>query len=491
VTSQAAPDASPGGRGTWLTWLVWAAAAVVTVCAGVLGTELADRWSVAGGALFVSALGLLLWPVLHARTDAFPHRWVLFIILFTGSSVLPGQVSAPLQGVALVGAVIEWFRIPAAQRRGPQVVFCSLLILAFWAALVFHPNIPSLTVGLLGFRKTVLAFAGLIAGCAVPSRHVRRAELLIVSVLAGSLVVSIVIHLVSPAAEQIVTRAAAASTASFGGEARLQGIFAGPFHVAIAGVFLFGWALVRFQTYRGLALLAGGVGLVAVYLTLVRTAYVACVVVLLAYLLLSGSAKIMIRRSAQLAALLGAIAAVWLAAGGRAGNVVDSIAGAATDQRFLNRFPGYEQGFRMIEESPFWGWGAGSAGDTLGTWFGPGRLHVTPHNVALKVAVEGGLIGLALCVLLFVYVISSIDRKSDGGKVAILGLVALGVMGSTVSATEALPVSYLILCVVGLAVRHTEGLARWRWTGSRRPMESSVSGPKVITPDAHIHAGAT
>jgi O-antigen ligase len=308
-------------------------------------------------------------------------------------------------------------------------------------------------VGLLGFRKTALAVAGLVYGCAMVERHRWAAERFIILALTAAIGVSIVAHQWFPSIEQMVTSRDAADvyTGLYDGEARLQGVFAGPFHAAACGVLLVGWALVRWRSSFWLPKAALVLGALGTYLTMVRTAFVAIGLVVLLLVFLSTSFGKFMKR-ALLVAALGCTGLFFaMASDAPVLDLIGSIADFSTDSRFLNRLPGYDDGMQMFSDSPIWGWGAGSAGDTLGPLMDPG-LHVTPHNLLLKIAVEGGLIGLILWSGLIIAVWRAVKPRTPSGRMAIAALGGLFGMGLTGSAIETLPVSYLLFALVGLAV---------------------------------------
>jgi O-antigen ligase len=151
---------------------------------------------------------------------------------------------------------------------------------------------------------------------------------------------------------------------------------------------------------------------------------------------------------------------------------LSSIGNVSADSRFLNRLPTYQIGLDLLSQSPIFGWGAGSAGDTLGARFGFGYSHVTPHNIFLKYAVEGGLIGLALFVSLVILIFRRIDRSSGSGQVALISVVMYLVMGLTISVSEALPVSYFLMVLVGIGVGPARRVASKKIV---RPFEVSAA----------------
>ncbi|NYD40476.1 O-antigen ligase [Nocardioides panaciterrulae] len=398
-------------------------------------------------------LALLLWTTLKRRPEQSPRWFILLVWAMLLAQLMPKSVATAVDGAALSVGLLVWLTRPASQRRGKAVVGWSLAVLLFWAALVVHPNVPDLATGALGFRQSVLAVAGLILGCALKREQVAATELTVIRALMATLGASIYIHLYQPSIENGITRAAGEYTALFAGEARLQGIFAGPFHAATAGAVLLAWALVRLGkpgTPRLLWFAAVAVGAYGLMLAEVRTAYVAVALGVIAWVLVGRSVSGFAGRAAVVLVGFGLVYYAFVT-GDAANTVVGSIANYSTDSRLLNRLPGYQLGLDMFQRSPFIGWGAGSAGDTLREHF-LGREYVTPHNLVLKLGVEGGTIGLLLWGGLAVAAKRSLNSKSRQGQLAVVQVAVLVGFGITGSAINALPISYLMFVLVGLAV---------------------------------------
>jgi O-antigen ligase len=412
---------------------------------------------------------VIVWIFLPRRADAAPRWFVLFIWLFGFGDVLPYAVGFCLQLVALVSGVVLWVSAPARSRRGGTVFAWGCAILLYWGlAAALHPNVPDLETGLLGFRKSVLAVGGLLLGCALMEKQSAHAERTVIRTMAAVVAVSVVSHLWFPSLEQSISRDADQYTALFNGEPRLQGILAGPFHASIAGVMLFLWGLLNFRSGTGamwLRVASVVLGLSAVYLSEVRSGYVAIAIALLIWVLIAKSGPAFALRSSAMI-LLGIV--VWFAV--RAGSVenaaLESLGNYSTDSRFLNRMSGYKQSLQLFERSPVFGWGPGSAGDTLGPTFA-GHEHVTPHNLVLHILVEGGIIGLFLFLGLAVAWWQSSSIRTRQGQVAVVLVSALLGFGVTGSAIDTIPVSYFMLILAGTAV------------GTRKEPEGAVE-PKPL-----------
>jgi O-antigen ligase len=427
-----------------------AGAAFVTIGVSLVAVIVADSsFIVAGGiAAFVATA---IWLLKPAKESQAPKLLVLFAAAYVFSSVIPTSASLGLQALAIVAAIIAWLRVPAAERRGRSTVSIALTILVLWAAFMFNPNVPDVATGLLGFRKTAFCVAGIIAGCAIPKRMIGSVELAVARILILAVGISIIAFLFIPSLEALVNRSADEYTALIGGQKRLQGIFAGPFHAALGSMVLMGWGIVRFNVHRMTAVVALAVGTLALYLTLVRSAYAGVAIMVIALVVIAPSFGKFFKRFSLGILAAGILGALVITQMPSLANTALSIFGFESDGRFLNRLPEYAKGIAMFEESPLFGMGAGSAGDTLGPAFAAG-YHVTPHNMFLKVLVEGGLVWAIAWGALAVSIIRRTRWLSPGGRLSIAVFSALIGLGLTGSAIDTLPISFLVFFFAGLAI---------------------------------------
>lgn len=398
--------------------------------------------------IIVVAAACILWLLRNTGT---PKRISIFIVAFSISPVLPYRVSLLLQVAGLSAVFIEWCWGGSHARRGRYVVPLVAAVIAYWATLIFHLNVPDLDTGIQGLRKSVLAIGGLVLGCAIQPKHREATEVLIVKVLILGLGISLVAYFWLPGLEELVSRQADQYTARISGNERLQGIYPGPFHAALASLMLIVWSAYRWNLNRKLAFFAMMVGLTALYFTYVRTAYVALALAVMVGLVLTRSLPKLARIFALSSVAIVPVTIMVEAGSLKIFDVAASILNLGEDGRFQNRLPEYKEGMDLFAASPLYGWGAGSAGDTLGDEF-LGHFHVSPHNVALKMLVEGGIIGLILWILLILAVLTRLNTNATRGKMAVALLVALLGLGLTTSSIEAVPPAYLLFVLVGLAV---------------------------------------
>ncbi|MEF3121220.1 O-antigen ligase family protein [Kocuria flava] len=399
------------------------------------------------------SIALVIYWIVLPRT--LPITIAAFLLCFSFSPILPDAASLGIQGIALVLGFAYYFLSAPGDRRGGAVVPALGFVAIYWLLLILHPNVPSVLVGAQGYQKSILAISGLALGASVRAHYRASVEVAIIKILSVAVFVSIIAYFWIPEITSLVNRDADEYTASFRGIPRLQGIYPGPFHVALSGLILVSWSLHRWKTHRLLSKVAIIAGLAAMYLSYVRTVYVALAAIAIAMFILSASRP---RKFFWL--LLGSILTVPTYMFLRSGvtpvfDVLRSLAQFTTDERFLNRIPEYLEGFDLFSRSPFLGWGSGAAGDTLGDEFQSGE-HISPHNVILKILVEGGIIGLVPWICLFVLVVKHLDRKSSAGKLSVSILVGIFSLGMTTASIEAVPPAYFAFVLVGLSLTNRQ-----------------------------------
>lgn len=394
------------------------------------------------------------YPDVSTRTNS--RRTSIIIVslgLISVSHLLPTAIGALIAFLGLVGGFSLWLQdrtVSTQSRRGYWPVVFALAVISFWSIGLTNSNVPTLSIGIDGLRKSAFAAAGVAWGCAAfgPGRRsVERAVIIILNIL---LATSLVSFLWFPDLFSHTTNAAV-YTSLFEGEERLQGVFSGPFHVALAALVCIGWSIVRYRSDPFLAFTSAILGLLGGYLSLVRTVYPALALMLFAFIILSPTVRVALRRLFIFGAAIFAlgVSTFLFPSLGNVGRIASTIGDLQDDERFTNRFPGYKTSLRLFQDSPVYGWGPGSAGDTLR--FPSGYEHVTAHNVALKFLVEGGLVGLLFWIALIAAIVFCLKKRAPESQIAILSLLSLIGLGMTVSAIDALPVSFLIFVLCGLA----------------------------------------
>ena len=365
-----------------------------------------------------------------------------------------GNVAGAAALVVVIVASLQVFLMRRKDDTTNFLLIALTAIIVIIAALeILNPNVPSVTVGLLGFRKTATFLLGLAIGLGWRGSRIQGLRLTWWCMFATASV-SLVIHLVFPAIEESIPRNADKYTALISGMVRMQGVLAGPFHVSMLGVFLVLSALAPGIVIksRWVRLTAAVVGSLCVYFAEVRTGLVALAVGALVMMLITGSARRWVNRLILLAAfgILGVIYIEPLTEYARQSVGFRRLLDAGLDDtRFTGRFTTWSTSLDMIDRSPFLGSGSGSAGDTLGQYFAAGD-RVTSHNTFLKYAVEGGifqgLLFASLCIGLALAVRPSRDSTRFG---AAAGLTFL-CFALVSAAPEALPISLGLAITVGL-----------------------------------------
>lgn len=371
------------------------------------------------------------------------------IALISIAHLLPTAVGAVVTLLALGGGFALWAAEKPSVKRGYWPVVFAAAIIIFWAIGLLNPNVPNVELGIEGFRKSVLAVAGLAWGCAILERDRRWIERAVIIILNVLMAVSLVSFLWFPSLV-VVSTDAGMYTSLFQGQARLQGAFSGPFHVAIAALVLIGWAIVRYPTDRPMAGISLALGAIGGYLCLVRTFYPALALMLLVFVIVAPNVATGLRRAFVIAGAGACLlfATLLFPTLGALGDIAGTI-DVQNDDRFTNRFRRYTTALELFQNSPVFGWGPGSAGDTLK--FPSGHEHVNAHNIILKLIVEGGFVGILLWTAMIVAVFMCTRRTNPMTQVAALSLAGLFGVGITVSAIDALPVSFLVFVICGLA----------------------------------------
>lgn len=406
---------------------------------------------------FAAAVIALRW---QAGASILGAAYALSIVLFVCASLLPfDRLLLPTTALMVLTVTLRLVTCPPG-RSGKLVLVVSAIVL-YWILHIGLSTQPSLDVSALGLRKSLFILLGLLAGLAAERRSAGWLKHSLIWLLAIALLISVAGHIWFPQIEGMVSRDADVYTSMIGGEQRMQGLFAGPFHVSIAGgaVSLYGMRLARRRILVGSALCI--IGLVAIYLSMVRTGYLAFAVAgAFGYILRSrvskGSLRLVVL--APLAGIVVFFALRRTPVLDRAVSMISSIADFGNDSRLTNRLVDYVQAGRMIGDRPLLGWGPGVAGDTMGSHF-PAGGHVTAHNLGLKLMVEGGGVGLALWLVALALCFSLLDKYRSDGMLSVEFIILVLVFGITGSAIEALPVTFILAAWIGASISHPDAAA--------------------------------
>lgn len=426
----------------------YAAAALLALGVGVL-VSTAPRLAV-GGLVTAAAVPAWLWLAKRSSFLLAAALPVLCVGLLGPRSM---TVLAELCLVAFLA--VSTLRAALDGDRRWIVGAACLAVPATWLLLTLNPNVPDIETGLLGLRKASLAFVALGAGALWPATTRRLAPELVVGLLTLGSAMSLLLHFGLPGVESGFARSADVYTSFFRGSTRMQGLWAGPFHVALAGTFLTiaAWHiwLTRARKIPPSAVLFALLGLPMIFAANVRTAFLAVAFAFAATLLLRAPRTANpLRRWLGTAVL--AISALGLVMTGLIDNsALSSIGQLGNDGRALTRLDRWSDALSLFGSSPLVGNGAGSAGATLQNAFYNG-LHVTTDNAFLVPLVEGGLLGVAAMAL----AMFAVARRSDGllnlAHPSAAALLALTVFALTGNILEASPVSVFLMIIIGLRV---------------------------------------
>jgi O-antigen ligase len=398
------------------------------------------------------------------------HRAALLLLTFSMLAGIVGPAANALAFLLLVAvALILFLTSPAASPRHWTTVLVAAALVFWLGGLALHPNVPDLATAAVGFRKSATILLAVVLGACWPEEERRQATHFTVGLLAAGCVGSLALHWFAPDLElTIIDRAADFWTYTFGGETRAQGIFAGPFHLAMAGsaVLLMGLArILRFpRLWTGWALI--GIGAVVLSEAAVRSGILTAAAGSLFLLARNGlRAHPQIRRRIAVGLALSTIVAVVALALQPTQPIepvdrttaLSSVLSLELDQRAAGRFETWQQAVEMTASSPLVGWGLGSAADTEGFRFERGS-HVTSHNLLLRYGVEAGVIGLALFAFVWWRVGAAAWR--DEGDEPLIGFLVVSGFGVGGSAGEAIPVSLLLVALAAFGLRARDPAGR-------------------------------
>jgi O-Antigen ligase len=381
----------------------------------------------------------------------------LGLLLLIAGLVLP--TAAGIVAAVSLTVFVAWRAVTVRDSRA-IVGACCLMVMATWLLLGANPNIQDFHTALLGTRKTTLVFIGIGVGALWPFQTWRAAERLIVGLLIGAAVLCLLIHFGDPAYENSLPRGANVYTSLFQGKLRMQGIYAGPFHIAVLGTFLClrGWHLLLIRPrWQALCLMA--LGAIVVLEADVRTAFVTIALGVALTLVLRPPRRIPRASNFWKTLAAGTVALALVASGSLGQNAalsslseLSSASGFSEEQRADTRLVSWSTAVDYFRESPVVGLGPGSAGAALGGNEYHLDKHVTSDNEYLAVLVEGGVIGV-LVVLLALWALArystgllDISSPSCAAALALFGFAFTG------NVFETLPISLFLCVLLGLRV---------------------------------------
>ena len=366
----------------------------------------------------------------------------------------PNVVALAVVVLACIGVLIS--RAPNGRSNTALIVVASTIVII--AALeVLNSNVPSISTGLIGFRKSATFLLGILIGLGWRGSRIYALRLTWWCLFLTASI-SLAAHVVFPSLALMRNRSAGKYTALIGGADRMQGLLAGPFHVSLLGAFLVIASLAPGVVIPRLWLrfIAAVVGVACLFLSQVRTGYVAVAVGVLVMAIVTGSFRSWTSRLSGVV-ILAPIAFLYfdeftdiVYRNVALGRLLDQ---GVDDSRFTSRYSAWQASFDLISRAPLLGWGSGSAGDTLKSNFYGGQ-HVTSHNMFLKYAVEGGLVQFFLFLLLCFALLIAVRPSQDATRFGIAVAIPIMVFGLVGSAVESNPISYGLAVIWGLCAGH-------------------------------------
>jgi O-antigen ligase len=138
-------------------------------------------------------------------------------------------------------------------------------------------------------------------------------------------------------------------------------------------------------------------------------------------------------------------------------SAVKGVVDLPNDQRVESRLDMLNEAVDLAWESPITGWGPGSSATATRLDFvEAGKVHVKPHNGALGIIIESGIIGLTLFCLLCGSTLLNLWRSSRLEKqkrmtgVAAAAVIPLVGFWSFGDALAALPITLCLGLIVGI-----------------------------------------
>jgi O-antigen ligase len=415
---------------------------------------LSGRAPALGVAVVASAGAILVWKFAAASSS-----WILSfgLLILSVGLLAPRSIQGLGEASVLIFVVVRTNVLMRAGDWRWRVGAACLAVSLLWLLLGLNPNVPNWATAVTGARKATLVFVALAAGALWPDETRNRATFLILSLLVLGGVASLAIHFGYPHLESSFSRQAGVYTGLFQGRPRLQGIYAGPFHVALLGSFLLLWCwhtylVTRLKRWK-IILPIASLSIALIILASVRTAYLTVALGLVLTPLVAPGLQ---SRGTRIVFMLrtvavGLLVALVLGSGLGSNSALSSIPSIGQANRDLGRLSSWATSISLFEHSPIFGYGPGSAAATLGPAF-VGRTYVTADNQFLAVLVEGGLIGalaiggVGLACLRGRRLVFDPAMPSAAAALTLVGFCATG------NAFEAAPVSLFLATLIGLSI---------------------------------------
>lgn len=414
-----------------------------------------------------------------------PQAWIIPILITLGCfnglvKAITGIRYFPiLIDLSIILLVAGWIFTQMLNQR-PWLGREDFMAIAFIALAflgMFHPNIPSFQAGLEGFRKFAFMIFGFLAG-----RHLinitglkRLIRLLLISAFVISLY-GIKQYLFPSALDYHLIELSTASPITYlmGGHIRAFSTLAGPFHLGIylVGILLLLMSIWQFYPRkRYMAVLLGIPSLLALVMTVTKSNWFALLAGVLFLILLNSKSPGQTFGQIFLISILALATLFVLIQVSTANPIFKTINDGL--QAFINPTEAPTMVFRLdlwketifplIRQSPWIGYGTGSAGEGLALLFNPDvSIFTNAHNIFLKVQFELGLIGTIIFLIFLISTFFHMMKVRRSLKDPFLRLVcdwslaffiSMMVAGLVGSILDAYPINLLFWILMGASTR--------------------------------------
>lgn len=413
------------------------------------------------------------------------HVLCALVLIALYSNVLKiwiGSWATLVSDVALVislASLISYRWNPEHSGSLALIFVCALLLILLSAFELLNENITNHLYSLIEFRKTFFQLFMLFTAYAYfdprrgPNEDVRLIKLIVFAsvplILYG---IKQFFVFDSFDAKLYSLMDSASDTNRYGNTIRAISFFSGPFHYGMFSALIFTLCLyLGRKTAESKFYLAAFVCIVGVFCSYTRTNMACCLIVMVIFLLLSGSEE---GSFARVSGVRATLACLGLTVAGllffsspgyvdlgnnQLNSLINSMLNASEDTRLTNRFLTWDQAITLIELHPLAGNGIGSAGDTLSA-HSVAVNWVTPHNAFLKVTVEMGLCGTLLFALFLVAVLVLCLKSSVRNPASlplVISVAAIVLINMTLGSTlGTFPVMTLIYLLIGVTCKSFE-----------------------------------
>ena len=452
-----------------------------------------------------ASISALLIPLKHWLRD--PAAWILPALItlalfnglvksLTGIRYGPLIIDAALLLLLLAGLATRMIHnhLTIGVLDILAAVFMSLAVLE-----MFNPNIPSFQAGLEGFRKFAFMLVGFFIGRYLVNLFtIKRLMACLIGASFFIALYGVKQYLLPSALDYRLIELSTGSPVTYlmGGHIRAFSTLSGPFHL---GIFLVGTCTLlvclwfQYKSLRLWVMLLILPQVVALFMTVTKSNWAALmlggVIIILLYSKNLKKVLVSLFILGLIILLLGLVALELTSTIPQFKTIHDGL------QAIINPLQAPTMIIRLdlwrdtvlplIQQSPWFGYGTGSAGEGLVGYFAnTGRVYAFAHNMLFKVQIEMGLFGLLLFLVFLGMTILQVWRVNRHLRDPFLKMftnwalafsAGMFVSSLTGSILDAYPVNLIFWLVLGIASRlyHLE------------------QRPDVATPNSDpIHVGA-